>query len=162
LLVDGLRTLIITITSFTIAHSITLALVTLGIVPTPSPIIEVLIALSIVFLAVEVLHRRSGKNSWSVRQPWIMALVFGLLHGMGFASALLDIGLPISETIMALLFFNLGVEVGQLLFLTVIVSLFVVVFRISWSIPSKLNASASYVIGTAGAYWFVERLVNVV
>lgn len=159
LLVEGTRKLIITITSFTVAHSITLGLATLGMVPAPGSITEALIALSIVFVALEVLRYRSGKESYSTRQPWILAFLFGLLHGMGFAGALLDIGLPVSETFVALLFFNLGVEAGQLLFLTAIVSLMGIARTMLSVNPSRWSVVTSYVIGTAGAYWFLERMI---
>ena len=108
--------LVKTITAFTIAHSITLGLATLGFVNVPGGPVEACIALSIVFLGVEILHARQGRHGLAYRFPWLVAFAFGLLHGLGFAGALSEIGLPKSEIPLALLFFNVGVEVGQLLF----------------------------------------------
>ena len=116
LLVTGLRALLLTVTSFTVAHSITLGMASLGVIRFPALTIEVLISLSIVFLALEVIRKRADRATGMAKHPWKLAFVFGLLHGMGFAEALLKVGLPASEAIAGLFFFNLGVEAGQLIF----------------------------------------------
>jgi len=117
LLVRGVRRVVVTVTAFTLAHSITLAGATLGFVHMPGPPIEAVIALSIVFVALEIIHSRRGKPGLTEQYPWIVAFTFGLLHGFGFAGALAQIGLPQSSIPIALLFFNVGVEIGQLLFI---------------------------------------------
>src|SRR6266487_591742 len=124
LLVRGWRRVVVTVTAFTVAHSITLAAATLGFVHVPQPPVEAAIALSIVFVAAEIVHSRQGRPGLAVHWPWIIAFAFGLLHGFGFASALREVGLPQNAIPVALLFFNVGVEVGQLLF---IASVFAVV-----------------------------------
>jgi hydrogenase/urease accessory protein HupE len=123
LIVDGTRRLIATITAFTIAHSITLAAATLGFVQVPQQPVEAVIALSIMFLAMELVHGRRGKPGAAARWPWLVAFTFGLLHGFGFAGALAEVGLPQQAIPLALVFFNVGVELGQLLFVTAILLL---------------------------------------
>ena len=120
MIVPDRRRLIVTITAFTIAHSISLALATLQLVHFPGPPVEATIALSIVFVAAEILHRRQGHEGLAVRKPWLIAFSFGLLHGLGFAGALAEVGLPQNAIPLALLFFNVGVEIGQLLFITAV------------------------------------------
>src|SRR5262249_12325133 len=117
LLVKGWKRLIGTITAFTVAHSITLAAATLGFVHVPGPPVEACIALSIVFVAAEIVRSRQGGPGVTERWPWVIAFTFGLLHGLGFASVLNEVGLPQNAIPVALLFFNVGVEVGQLLFI---------------------------------------------
>ena len=117
ILVKGTRRLIATVTAFTVAHSLTLAGATLGFVHVPGPPVEAAIALSIVFVAAEIVHSRQGETGLTERSPWIVAFTFGLLHGFGFASALNEVGLPQSAIPVALFFFNVGVEIGQLLFI---------------------------------------------
>jgi hydrogenase/urease accessory protein HupE len=117
MIVPDRRRLIVTITAFTIAHSISLALATLQVVHFPGPPVEATIALSIVFVAAEILRRRQGHEGLAVRKPWIIAFSFGLLHGLGFAGALAEVGLPQNAIPLALLCFNVGVEIGQLLFI---------------------------------------------
>ena len=117
---QGTGRLIATVTAFTVAHSITLAGATLGWVNMPGPPLEAAIALSIAFVAAEIIHGRQGKPGLTERYPWIVAFTFGLLHGFGFAGALMQVGLPQVEIPLALLFFNLGVEVGQLLFIAAV------------------------------------------
>ena len=124
LIVSNRWMLVKTITSFTVAHSITLGLATLGFVNFPSRPVEATIALSIVFLAMEILRARMGRPGLTYKAPWIVGYGFGLLHGFGFAGALSDIGLPQSEIPIALLFFNIGVELGQLLFIAVVLLIF--------------------------------------
>jgi len=114
ILVPNMRILIWTITAFTIAHSITLAAATLGFVNFPQPPVEAVIALSIVFVATEIIHVSQGRPGLTQRRPWIVAFTFGLLHGFGFAGALTEVGLPEQAIPLALLFFNVGVELGQL------------------------------------------------
>ncbi len=123
LIVDGTRRLIVTITAFTIAHSITLALASLGVLHVPGPPVEALIALSIVFVAAEIVHGRQGRPGLTQRYPWIVSFTFGLLHGLGFASALAEVGLPQNSIPLALLFFNVGVEIGQLIFIAAVLVL---------------------------------------
>ena len=120
LLVRGWRRVVATITAFTVAHSITLAAATLGFVHVPQTPVEATIALSIVFVAAEIVHGRQGKPGLTARWPWVIAFAFGLLHGFGFASALNQVGLPQNAIPVALLFFNLGVEAGQLLFIAAV------------------------------------------
>jgi hydrogenase/urease accessory protein HupE len=117
ILVKGTRRLIATVTAFTLAHSLTLAGATLGFVHVPGPPVEASIALSIVFVAAEIIHSRQGRKGLTERFPRIVAFTFGLLHGFGFAGALSEVGLPQSAIPTALLFFNVGVEIGQLLFI---------------------------------------------
>ena len=117
LIVKGKRRLFKTITAFTLAHSITLAAATLGWVHIPSAPVEAVIALSIIFLAVELVHYYQGKAVFSSRYPWVVAFIFGLLHGFGFAGALANVGLPPNDIPLTLFLFNVGVETGQLIFI---------------------------------------------
>lgn len=154
------RQLIITITAFTLAHSITLSLSTLGGISLPGPPVEAIIALSIVLLAREALALQQGHESLISRKPWLVAFGFGLIHGFGFAGALSDIGLPPAQEFWALLLFNLGVEIGQVLFVCLVIAAAVAVWRVfaNWKRPSKLITS--YAIGTLGSLWFIERVVS--
>lgn len=157
LLVSGPWILLKTITGFTVAHSMTLALSTLGFVKLPSGPVEAAIALSIVFLAVEIVKGYRGQFSIAHRKPWLIAFIFGLLHGLGFAGALSEIGLPTPEIPVALLFFNIGVEIGQILFVAVVIA-----FAWAWKrLPAKLPGWAElvpvYLLGTVSTYWFIER-----
>ena len=163
LLVKGVRRIVATITAFTLAHSITLAGATLGWVYMPGPPIEATIALSIAFVAAEIVHSRQGKLGLTERYPWIVAFTFGLLHGFGFASALKQVGLPQTEIPIALLFFNVGVEVGQLLF---VAAVFAALWLLRHStrrikLPQVTWASAlpPYVIGSLAFFWVVQRTV---
>lgn len=161
MLVANVRTLVWTITSFTIAHSITLALVTLGLVSVPVPPVEAFIALSIMFVAVEVIRQRQGKPSLASRKPWLVAFAFGLLHGLGFASALAGIGLPQDNVPLALLFFNLGVEIGQLMFVAVLLALVAAAKRFASEEQGRRAAIACcYAIGGLASYWFIERIAG--
>jgi hypothetical protein len=114
--------LIATITAFTIAHGIALALAPLGMLHVPGPPVEALIAPSIVFVVAEIVHGRQGRPGITQKYPWIVAFTFGLLHGLGFASALSEVGLPQNSIPLALSFFNVGVEIGQLIFCWIAVS----------------------------------------
>ena len=163
LLVKGARRIIATITAFTLAHSITLAGATLGWVHIPGPPVEATIALSIAFVAAEILHSRQGKPGLTERYPWIVAFTFGLLHGFGFAGALMQVGLPQTEIPIALLFFNVGVEVGQLLFIAAALAIFWLLRRSTRGInmlpPTWASALPAYVIGSLAIFWVVERTV---
>ena len=158
LLSGGTRRLIATITAFTVAHSITLSLSVLGFVGLPGPPVEAVIALSIVFLSVELVNHYKGEQVLSARRPWIVAFIFGLLHGFGFAGALSDIGLPHKGVPLALAFFNVGVEVGQLLFIGAVLSLIAVIRRIGFTRRSLNTMIVPYAIGSVAAFWFIERL----
>jgi hydrogenase/urease accessory protein HupE len=163
LLVKGVRRIIATVTAFTLAHSITLAGATLGWVHMPGPPIEATIALSIAFVAAEILHSRQGKPGLTARYPWIVAFTFGLLHGFGFAGALKQVGLPQTEIPIALLFFNVGVEVGQLLFIAAVFAIFGLLRRCTrgtkMSQVTWASALPAYVIGSLAIFWVVQRTV---
>ena len=158
LIVRGRWLLVKTITAFTLAHSITLALATLGVVRFPSASIEAVIALSIVFLASELLRLERGGESLTARQPWIPAFAFGLLHGFGFAGALAEIGLPQGQIPAALFLFNVGVELGQLAFVAVAGTLFLAVKRLLAVPPVWVRALPAYGIGSVAAFWVIERV----
>lgn len=162
ILVKGTRRLIATVTAFTLAHSLTLAGATLGFVHVPGPPVEAAIALSIMFVAAEIIHRRQGMAGLTERFPWVIAFTFGLLHGFGFASALSEVGLPQSAIPLALLFFNVGVEIGQLLF---IASVFTVIAlarqatrRIGMSQPEWAWRVPPYAIGSIAVFWIIQRI----
>ncbi len=162
ILVKGTHRLIATVTAFTVAHSLTLAGATLGFVRVPGPPVEATIALSIVFVASEILHSRRGEPGLTERYPWVVAFSFGLLHGFGFAGALNEVGLPQAAIPVALLFFNVGVEVGQLLF---IASVFTVIAlarqigrRMGMSQPAWAWRVPPYAIGTIAAFWVIQRI----
>jgi len=158
LIVIGWRRLVGTITAFTLAHSITLFAATLGWVHVPQAPVEAVIALSILFLATEIIHNRQGRPGMAKRFPWLVAFIFGLLHGFGFAGALAEIGLPQQSIPLALLFFNVGVELGQLLFVAAVVSAGWVLRKlISEKILQGSEVAASYLIGSLSAYWVIER-----
>ena len=158
LIVGGTWQLIQTITSFTLAHSLTLGLATLGFVDVPSKPVEATIALSIVFLAMEIIRGWHGRTSLTHHKPWLVAFGFGLLHGLGFAGALSEIGLPPPEIPMALLFFNIGVELGQLLFVALVLSIKVIFMDIGRFWPSWSRLVPVYMIGTIACYWLFERM----
>lgn len=155
------------ITAFTVAHSITLALATLGVIRVPSPPVEAVIALSIVLLAVEILRRRKGGDQLTERFPWLLSFGFGLLHGLGFAGALAEIGLPQGDIPLALLAFNLGVEAGQLAFVAVILLAFGALRWVAPKVTAVLRDPAShgtlvmgYTIGGIATYWLAERVAG--
>lgn len=159
LIVKGWRRLVGTITAFTVAHSITLAAATLGYVHVPQAPVEAVIALSILFLATEIIHSQQGRASLAQRYPWVVAFVFGLLHGFGFAGALSEIGLPSSDIPIALLFFNVGVEMGQLMFVTAVVLSGLVLRRFALQQLRWGEIAATYLIGGLAAFWTIERVV---
>lgn len=158
LLVRGFWPLVKTVTAFTVAHSITLGAAVLGVIPTASGPVEAAIALSIVLLAREVVTGHRGDVHLVHRQPWLVAFLFGLLHGLGFAGALSRIGLPGGDIPLALLFFNLGVEGGQLLFVVILLGANEIVRRIGWIRSRRLQPVVGYALGTLAMLWFFERL----
>lgn len=157
-LVSGPMMLFKTITSFTVAHSITLAAVTLGWLGVPEKPVNAAIALSIAIIAVEVLKMKRGQPSLSARMPWLIAFGFGLLHGFGFAGALTDIGLPKENLAAALLFFNVGVELGQIAFVALVLALLWGHRRLQSNFPRWTEGVAIYGIGTIGCFWFITRM----
>jgi hypothetical protein len=159
LIVRDRWSLVKTVSAFTVAHSITLALATLGYATAPAPPLNAAIALSIFFLGPEIVRAWRGETSFTLRHPWVVAFGFGLLHGFGFASGLTAMGLPRAEIPLALLTFNLGVEVGQLLFVAVIVLLERAfrVLEVRW--PRAIEMLPAYAVGSLGAYWTVQRVV---
>jgi hydrogenase/urease accessory protein HupE len=159
LLVRSWGRLVGTITAFTIAHSITLVAATLGLVHVPPKPVEAAIALSIVFVAAEVVHGRQGQKGLTERWPWVVAFVFGLLHGLGFAGALREVGLPENAIPSALLFFNLGVELGQLAFVGAVLAVLASVRYLQVSTPAWSWRLAPYAIGTVAMYWTIGRVV---
>lgn len=162
IVVKGTRRLIATVTAFTVAHSITLAGATLGFVHVPRQPVEAAIALSIVFVASEIVHAREGQQGLTLQWPWLVAFVFGLLHGFGFAGALSEVGLPQTAIPVALLFFNVGVEIGQLLFIAAILSIMAMarwlIRRASIPQPAWAWRLAPYSIGGVAAFWMVQRI----
>ena len=156
MLVPGRRMLIWTITSFTLAHSITLAAATLGWVHVPQAPVESIIALSILFVAMEIVHWKQGRPGITRRWPWLVAFTFGLLHGFGFAGALSEIGLPEHAIPLALLFFNVGVELGQLTCIAAVVLAWSALKRLSWS--DWAWRVPVYAIGSLAAYWTIDRI----
>lgn len=158
LIVKGTRRLLLTVTAFTLAHSITLAAATLGYLWLPGPPVEATIALSILFLASELLKVNRGEPSLTASYPWVVAFTFGLLHGLGFAGALTEIGLPQHEIPLALLMFNIGVELGQLLFVAAILAFVFALKKLRSDWPAWARQAPAYGIGTMAAFWFVERV----
>jgi hydrogenase/urease accessory protein HupE len=160
LIVRSTKALVLTVTAFTVAHSITLALAALGVVQVPGPPVEAAIAFSIVLVAAEIIRLRSGQPSLTARWPWVISFCFGLLHGFGFAGALSDIGLPRGEVPLALLAFNVGVELGQLTFIGAILAVAAIVRKVRTDTAFEVRAVcvAPYLIGSLAALWFVERV----
>lgn len=153
------RQLIWVITSFTIAHSITLALTALGWVSLPGTPVEILIAMSIVLLAVEIMRKRRGQPSLAARRPWAVAFAIGLVHGLGFAGALAEIGLPPGEELWALLLFNLGLELGQIAFVLVLLGALWLIARVSVGAQDKGRLALTYGIGSIGCFWVIQRIL---
>lgn len=147
-------------TAFTLAHSLTLAGTTLGLFGLAQAPVEALIALSIVFLAVEIVKQRHDAQRLSQRIPWAVAFLFGLLHGFGFAGALREIGLPETEVPMALLTFNVGVELGQLIIIALALGLIALLTRLRPRALRPATLVATYGIGITAGYWFIERLIG--
>jgi hypothetical protein len=160
LIVNGFIPLLKTVTAFTLAHSLTLALATLGIVHIPPVPTEAVISLSIVLLAVEVVHKNQGQLTSSERFPWLVAFTFGLVHGLGFAGALSEIGVPQNEVPLALLMFNVGVETGQVMFVTAVSLLLAGLHRMHTHSALRLARATPYAIGGMAAFWTIDRLVT--
>ncbi|WP_078084472.1 HupE/UreJ family protein [Microbulbifer mangrovi] len=171
-LVSGGRQLIATITAFTLAHSITLALAVLGVVSVPQAPVEAVIALSIVFLATEILHKLEGRKTLAIRMPWVVAFAFGLLHGLGFAGALSEIGVPEHAIPLSLGLFNVGVEAGQLAFIAGVCGLMFLLRRVKpvqlWEIRTGTSATTAsalpvaYIVGGLSAWWLIDRTISLV
>ncbi len=158
IITQGTWRLVKTITAFTIAHSITLALAALGFVEVPQAPVEAVIALSIVFVAAEIIRGCNGRGGLTARAPWIVAFAFGLLHGFGFAGALSEVGLPQGQIPVALLFFNLGVEAGQLLFIAAVLSAMALVRLLRRPLPRWIEWAPAYAIGTVAMFWVIQRI----
>lgn len=162
LIVVNYKKLLKTITAFTLAHSITLALAALGIVNIPSAPTEAIIALSIVFLSLEIINVKKGRPSITAKYPWSIAMIFGLFHGLGFAGALSEIGLPPHEIPIALLMFNLGVEAGQILFLGVAILVKIIIAKLSIKWPEWSWKLLPYTIGSLSAFWVIQRALSMI
>ena len=182
LLVRGVGRLVATVTAFTLAHSVTLAAATLGFVHVPSAPVEATIALSILFLASELARRPLAAGAGAVsnaappaptsaggdtradltaRFPWLVAFSFGLLHGFGFAGALAEVGMPAKAVPLALLFFNVGVEIGQLAFIAAVLTVGWLVRRAAVAAPAWWPRAAAYGIGSVAGFWVVQRTVAI-
>ena len=158
LIVHGGRRIVATVTAFTLAHSLTLVAATLGWVRVPGPPVEAMIALSIVFVATEVVHGLRGRPGLTARAPWVVAFSFGLLHGFGFAGALAEVGLPQTAIPVALLMFNVGVEVGQLFFVACLLGLRTLAWGPVSMAPRWTVNVPPYAIGTVAMFWVIERV----
>jgi hydrogenase/urease accessory protein HupE len=158
LIVQNRWMLLKTVTAFTVAHSITLAIATLGYAEVPISPLNAAIALSILFLGPEIVRSWRGQTSLTLRHPWAVAFAFGLLHGFGFASALTSAGLPRQELPLALVSFNVGVELGQLGFIGLILALerSFRILQVRW--PRWAQAFPGYAVGSIGAFWTVQRI----
>ena len=159
LLVPSVRMLLKTITGFTVAHSITLAAASLGYVHIPPAPVEAVIALSIVFVAAEVLKAREGEATLSRAAPWAVAFSFGLLHGLGFAGALAEIGLPPHSIPLALFLFNVGIEIGQLTFVAALLLAAAALWRLAPRWVTRLERLPPHLIGGLASFWLIERVL---
>ncbi|MGH0032280.1 MAG: HupE/UreJ family protein [Myxococcota bacterium] len=160
LLAATTRQLVWTVTSFTLGHSVTLSLAVLGYVRFPTALVELVIAMTIVALALELARgapEAGARGSWMRRAPWAMAFGFGLLHGLGFAGALAEVGLPVGEIPAALLAFNLGIEAGQLAFVVVVLLLRALLARPVASAPAWLLRAPTFAMGGLAVYWCLDR-----
>lgn len=159
LIVGGNRRLFWTVTAFTLAHSTTLALATVGVIHVPGSPVEATIALSIVFVASEIVQLQRGRPGLAARKPWLIAFVFGLLHGLGFAGALAEVGLPANAIPLALLFFNVGVEIGQLLFIGAVLAIAIVLNKLTTAVGGRqAKLVSAYFIGGIASYWAIDRV----
>lgn len=162
ILVGGWRRIVVTMSAFTATHSLTLTAAALGWVHVPPPPVEACIALSILFVAREIVQVHRGRSGITARWPWVVSFTFGLMHGFGFAGALAEVGLPQKSIPTALLFFNVGVEIGQLLFVGAVLAVIAVggraAQRLRWSQPAWLWRFAPYAIGGLASFWLVERV----
>ena len=164
LLVGTNWTIIKTVSAFTVAHSITLALAALGLVQVPSALTEALIALSIIFVAYELIPRQDTTITTLTRQkPWLVAFMFGLLHGLAFAGTLSSVGLPAGSTVPALLLFNIGVEIGQMVFIALAIGVIIGLRRVRHHLPTNYETvstyAPAYVIGGLASFWMIERTI---
>lgn len=157
LLVENIRVLLWTITTFTLAHTITLILASLNIIHLSSKAVEATIALSIIFVAAEVVYAMRGKDHLSRKYPWIIAFGFGLIHGLGFAEALKEIGLPQNEIVPSLIFFNVGVEIGQLIFISSVLFCIWLGQKTIKQYANGVKITAAYLIGITATLWFLQR-----
>jgi len=164
ILVGGWRRIVVTMSAFTATHSLTLTAATLGWVHVPQPPVEACIALSILFVAREIVQARRGRPGMTARYPWVVAFTFGLMHGFGFAGALAEVGLPAGAIPAALLFFNVGVEAGQLMFvasvLTALAAIRFLTRRLDLRVPDWSWRVAPYAIGGLASFWLVERIAG--
>jgi hydrogenase/urease accessory protein HupE len=160
LLIRKPRMLLLTITSFTVAHSITLAAASLGLFSLPQPPVEALIALSIMFVASEIIRSGQEREHLSTRYPWLISFIFGLLHGLGFSGALREIGLPQVDVPLALLTFNLGVEAGQLSFIIVALLTMLGIRCVMKVDVRRVRYWLAYMIGSLSAFWLVQRVAG--
>jgi hydrogenase/urease accessory protein HupE len=162
ILVGGWRRIVATMSAFTATHSLTLTAAALGWVHVPQPPVEACIALSILFVAREIVQVHRGRPGITTRWPWVVSFTFGLMHGFGFAGALAEVGLPQSSIPIALLFFNVGVEIGQLLFVGAVLAVIAVGWRAAQRLrlpqPAWLWRIAPYAIGGLASFWLVERV----
>jgi hydrogenase/urease accessory protein HupE len=161
IIVQGTRMLVKTITAFTVAHSITLGLATLGYASIPGPPLNAAIALSILFLGPEMVRVWRGETSFTIRHPWVVAFLFGLLHGFGFASGLSTVGMPRAEVPLALAMFNIGVELGQLAFVALVLLFYRSLRTLEFRWPRLAELGPAYVVGSLGAYWAIQRTVMI-
>jgi hypothetical protein len=161
MLVKGWRQVVATITAFTVAHSITLGLSVMGVVQVDRGLVETLIAFSIVILAVEVVHARQGRPGLTSRKPWLVSFLIGLIHGLGFARVLTDMGLPHQEIPTALLFFNVGVELGQLAMIALWFPLAKITASLFRKVPQGLAAAPAYALGIVAMFWGLERVLGI-
>jgi hydrogenase/urease accessory protein HupE len=152
--------LIKTVTSFTVAHSITLTLAALGYIHVPQRPVEAAIALSIVFVSAEILRARQGRVGVTARAPWIVALTFGLMHGLGFASGLSEAGLPDGHVPTALLFFSIGVETGHFLFIGIVLALIALTRRLRMPFPRCFELLPPYASGGVAMFWVIQRTAS--
>jgi len=158
LIVSGIWPLLKTVTAFTLAHSLTLALATLGLLYIPPVPTEAVISLSIALLAVEVVRKNQGQFTLSERYPWLVAFTFGLVHGLGFAGALSEIGVPPNEVPLALLMFNVGVETGQVMFVVVVSLMLAGLHRLHSHSALTLARATPYAIGSVAMFWTIQRI----
>lgn len=158
LIVHNRWMLVKTISAFTVAHSITLAVATFGIAHVPAAPLNAAIALSILFLGPEIVRSWRGETSFTIRHPWVVAFLFGLLHGFGFASGLAELGLPEKDIPLALLMFNVGVEIGQLAFVLVALLLARNLRLLALTATPILERLPGYLVGTLGAFWTIQRI----
>jgi hydrogenase/urease accessory protein HupE len=158
LITCGSWKLVKTVSAFTLSHSITLTAATLGFVHVPQRPVEAFIALSIVFVAVEIVHLHAGREGVTARAPWVVALTFGLLHGLGFAGGLSEVGLPAGHIPTALLFFSVGVETGHLLFVAAVLSLIALGRRSGVALPRWAELVPPYAIGSVAMFWVIQRV----